>query len=57
MAVAGARLASLLGVLWALDAHALALARGPYLQHLGADAVTIAWNTDVPAACSVVVGH
>ena len=35
------------------DAHAVVLTRGPYLERLGSDAVTIVWNTDVPAGCSV----
>src|SRR5690348_11925642 len=38
------------------DAHAVALTRGPYLERLRSDAITIIWNTDVPAGCSVSFG-
>jgi len=38
------------------DAHGVALTRGPYLAHLRRDGVTIVWNTDVPAGCSVSFG-
>jgi len=39
------------------DAHATVLARGPYLEHLRSDTVTIIWSTDVPAGCSVSFGR
>src|SRR5881628_3024275 len=31
------------------------LTRGPYLQRLTTSGVTIVWNTDVPAACSLAI--
>jgi hypothetical protein len=36
-------------------AWALKLTRGPYLQSLTGDAVTVVWNTDVAAACSLSI--
>jgi hypothetical protein len=37
------------------DAHAAALTRGPYLQLLTTTAVTVVWNTDTSAACSLAI--
>jgi hypothetical protein len=42
-------------VIPAASASALTLTRGPYLQRLTERSVTIVWNTDVTAACSVHV--
>jgi cysteine-rich repeat protein len=36
-------------------AAAATLTRGPYLQLLTATSVTVVWNTDLPAVCSVAV--
>jgi hypothetical protein len=40
----------------ATPAAAVTLTRGPYLQLLTPRSVTVVWNTDLPAACSVAVG-
>jgi hypothetical protein len=37
------------------SAWGVQLTRGPYLQSLTGDSVTVAWNTDVPAACSLSI--
>ncbi len=42
-------------LLIASRASALTLTRGPYLQLLSTQSVTVVWNTDVTAACSVHV--
>jgi hypothetical protein len=42
-------------LLIATPASALTLTRGPYLQLLTTESVTVVWNTDVTAACSVQV--
>ena len=39
----------------ASSAFGAVLTRGPYLQLLGQTGVTIVWNTDAPAACSVEI--
>ena len=39
----------------AAPAAAATLTRGPYLQLLSTHSVTIVWNTDVPAACSLAI--
>jgi hypothetical protein len=49
---AGALLAAILP---ATAVSAASLARGPYLQLLTTRSVTIVWNTDTPAACSLVL--
>ncbi len=36
-------------------AHATSLTRGPYLQLLTTQSVTVVWNTDAPAACAVAL--
>src|SRR5437867_1835664 len=36
-------------------AAAAALTRGPYLQLLTTHSVTIVWNTDAPAGCSLAI--
>ena len=36
-------------------AMAASLTRGPYLQLLTRQSVTVVWNTDVPAACALAV--
>jgi hypothetical protein len=40
----------------AAPAAAATLTRGPYLQLLTPRSVTVVWNTDVPAACSLAIG-
>src|SRR5262245_6024482 len=35
------------------SARAATLTRGPYLQLLTTQSVTVVWNTDVPAACAL----
>jgi hypothetical protein len=52
---ATARLATLATLLAAAPVAAATLTRGPYLQHLTTDAVTIVWRTDLPAACAVAL--
>src|SRR6185503_3958002 len=52
--------AALLGVLTSIalplaDARAATLTRGPYLQLLTTSSVTILWNTDTSAACSLAI--
>jgi hypothetical protein len=42
-------------LLAASSAAAVELVRGPYLQLLTTTGVTIVWNTDVPAACSLAI--
>ena len=42
-------------LLAASSAATVTLTRGPYLQRLTTTAVTIVWNTDVPAACSLAI--
>ena len=47
-----------LGLVTLLAASSVAtvtLTRGPYLQRLTTTAVTVVWNTDVPAACSLAI--
>ena len=39
----------------AAPAMAASLTRGPYLQLLTRQSVTVVWNTDVPAACALAV--
>src|SRR5207302_7298320 len=39
----------------AAPAGAATLTRGPYLQLLTPNSVTIVWNTDTPAACSLAI--
>jgi len=40
----------------ASPALAASITRGPYLQLLTTQSVTIVWNTDAPAACSLAIG-
>src|SRR5256712_10971530 len=42
-------------LLAAAPAGAATLTRGPYLQLLTMHPVTVAWNTDVAAACSLTI--
>jgi hypothetical protein len=42
-------------LLVATPAAAVTLTRGPYLQLLTTESVTVVWRTDVPAACSLTV--
>jgi hypothetical protein len=51
--MSAAALAALL--LFAADAGAVALTRGPYLQRLTTASVLIVWNTDVSATCSLAL--
>ena len=46
---------SLVTLLAAPSAGATTLTRGPYLQLLTPRSVTIVWNTDTPAACSLAI--
>ncbi len=39
----------------AAPAAPVALVRGPYLQHLTRTSVTVVWNTDTAAACSLAI--
>lgn len=43
-------------MLRAAPAHAVALTRGPYLALLGTRSVTVVWNTDIGANCSLRIG-
>ena len=52
-ALVGAAVVAVALCLPARSAVAATLTRGPYLQLLGTDAVTIVWNTDVAAGCAV----
>ena len=45
----------LAALLVAAPAGAATLTRGPYLQLLTPNSVTIVWNTDTPAACSLAI--
>src|SRR5437773_9149241 len=48
--------AAMLGALLAAaPARAAMLTRGPYLQLLTTHSVTVVWNTDVAAACSLTI--
>ena len=52
----GCRIRNVAGLLLvAAPVSAATLTRGPYLQLLTRTGVTIVWNTDAPAACSVAI--
>src|SRR5262249_26412823 len=52
----GYRIRNVAGLLLvAAPVSAATLTRGPYLQLLTRTGVTIVWNTDAPAACSVAI--
>src|SRR6185295_19605725 len=47
--------AALLASIRPAPAAAISLTRGPYLQLLTTQSVTIVWNTDAPAACALAI--
>lgn len=58
IAKSSATRAIVLGIaLRAMPLHALTLTRGPYLTMLTTRSVTIVWNTDIGAGCSLRIGR